>query len=114
MILSVLCRPDDDSKPALIGVEDTEDEFVIKKPETENPAYNEFLDELYKHDDEKKSKSKRDTNDADEKLTVEIPEEFEMLLQPPRGQENYDEFVDHLYRHDELKRSRRMIVFRHE
>lgn len=95
---------------------DTDDEFIITKPEKKDEAYDKFLDELYQHDEAKKPKSKRNANEENvgEKLTVESPEEFEIPVKPVEHEdENYDKFVTHLYRHDELKRSRRMIVFRH-
>lgn len=110
--------PSSPSNP--INVEDTDDEFIIKKPVNTNHLTEEFIDELYKHDEAKKPKEKRETKeaiDADaEKLTVESPKEFEIPVKPVLGQsENYDQFINHLYRHDELKkRSRRMIVFRHD
>lgn len=97
-----------------INVNDTDDEFVIKKPETKDQAYDQFLDELYQHDEAKKPKPKRSVEKDEEKLSVESPQEFEIPVKPVNpGDENYDKFLTHLYRHDELKRSRRMIVFRH-
>jgi hypothetical protein len=112
----VNCRPED-PRTDTINVQDTDDEFIIKKPDTTDPAYNEFIDELYKHDENKKPKSKRNVEDEEGhvKLTVESPKEFEIPVKPEsHTDENYDQFLSHLYRHDELKRSRRMIVFRHD
>lgn len=60
-------RPSDDKQHHTnpIDVHDTDDEFVIKKPQSEDPKYTDFLDELYKHDNEKQpSKSKRDLSKA--------------------------------------------------
>lgn len=108
------CRPEDTPSSDKINVNDTDDEFVIKKPEIKDQAYDKFLDELYQHDEAKKPKSKRNAENVEEKLTVESPQEFEIPVKPVNpGDENYDKFLTHLYRHDELKRSRRMIVFRH-
>lgn len=124
MILSLLtfyvqCRPEEPSKTDTINVEDTDDEFVIKKPVSNGPTYDKFLDELYRHDESKTpiSKAKRNAEEGNdhEKLPVETPEEFNIPAKPDEHQDqNYDQFLSHLYRHDELKRSRRMIVFRHE
>jgi DNA polymerase sigma len=112
----VNCRPENTPSDK-INVEDTEDEFIIKKPEIKDEAYEKFVDELYHHDESKKPKTKRSSDDgekAGEKLTVEQPKEFEIPVKPVvHEDENYDKFITHLYRHDELKRSRRMIVFRH-
>lgn len=112
------CRPENaENTPSdKINVNDTDDEFDIKKPQIKDQVYDKFLDELYQHDEAKKPKSKRnaDGKEVGEKLTVESPEEFEIPVKPVNHEdENYDKFVTHLYRHDELKRSRRMIVFRH-
>lgn len=113
----VLCRPTTSSS-APINVEDTDDEFIIKKPVSNDPAYEEFFDELHRHDDSKNaSKSKRSAEEGNghEKLTVAAPEEFDIPVKPQdHGDDNYDQFLTKLYRHDELKRSRRMIVFRHD
>lgn len=113
----VLCHPETSSS-APINVEDTDDEFIIKKPDSKDPAYAEFFEELHRHDEDKSaSKSKRSAEEGNdhEKLTVEAPQEFEIPVKPhEHGDENYDQFLTHLYRHDELKRSRRMIVFRHD
>lgn len=128
----VNCRPETDTSTtnATINIEDTDDEFVIKKPSNkDDPKYVEFVDELYHHDEAKKQhpKTKRDSlptqvaeaaakNDH-EKLTVELPNEFDIPAKPSVSKDGqYDEFLTHLYRHDELKlkRSRRMIVFRHD
>lgn len=125
MILCVDCRPGDtpqDASTDKINVEDTDDEFVIKKPDDANdPSYNQFISELYQHDQEKtsqqppKAKRSADEETVPEKLTVESPKEFDIPVKPPVHQdENYDQFVTHLYRHDELKRSKRMIIFRHD
>jgi hypothetical protein len=106
-------------------VDDTDDEFVIKKPDSTDPAYNAFLNELYKHD-VNKPKSKREAIDSEqipEKLTVEVPQQFDIPVKPSvNGNDDtgYGQFLNHLYRHDELKRdsdenhsrSRRMIIFR--
>lgn len=114
-IFSINCRPENSTPSNKINVDDTDDEFIIKKPEIKDEAYDKFLDELYQHDESKKPKSKRSAEEkaVEEKLTVETPEEFEIPVKPVEKDENYDKFITHLYRHDELKRSRRMIVFRH-
>lgn len=105
----------------MINVQDTDDEFIIKKPgqsESKDPAYTEFFDELHRKDDGKTpAKSKRSTDQGNdpEKLAVKLPDEYEIPAKPTEtGDENYDQFLTKLYSHDELKRSRRMIVFRHE
>lgn len=113
---SVDCRPEDSSADKL-NVEDTDDEFIIKKPDSKAPAYDDFIKELYRHDEGKATKAKRSAEDVDghEKLAVSSPEEFDIPSKPAGHTDgNYDQFLTHLYRHDELKRSRRMIVFRHE
>lgn len=111
----VNCHPAEDPSKATINVQDTDDEFIIMKPSnTNDPTYDKFLDELYRHDESKKPKSKRSSEAESDKITVESPEEFEIPVKPSANtDENYDQFLSHLYRHDELKRSRRMIVFRH-
>lgn len=120
MTIYVECRPDETPSTEKINVEDTDDEFVIKKPDSNDPTYNEFLDELYQHDKSKgpsSSKSKRfaEAGNDYEKITVDSPKEFDIPAKPEANKdENYDQFLSHLYRHDELKRSRRMIVFRHD
>lgn len=120
MVTLVECRPSQEIPSAdKINVEDTDDEFIIKKPESKDPTYNEFLDELYQHDKSKvpSSKTKRFAGEMDgnEKLTVDSPKEFDIPAKPEAHKdENYDQFLSHLYRHDELKRSRRTIVFRHD
>lgn len=107
----------------VINVEDTDDEFIIKKPQSTDQAYDKFLEELYRHDEGKKTaaKSKRDAEVEDEsspgKLSVEPPQEFEIPAKPPTHVDgDYDQFLSHLYRNDEQKqtRSKRMIVFRHD
>lgn len=124
MTLFVHCRPET-SPPATgesINVEDTDDEFEIKKPTAKDPKYDDFIDELYRHDEAKKPKSKRDADqDGLGKLTIETPAEYEIPAKPSSSADgNYDEFLNHLYRHDELKRieravrAKRMIIFRHE
>jgi hypothetical protein len=114
MAFCVNCRPENSTPGNKINVEDTEDEFIIKKPETKDEAYEKFVDELYQHDESKKPKAKRSAEEkVGERLTVETPEEFEIPVKPAHSDENYDKFLAHLYRHDELKRSKRMIVFRH-
>lgn len=114
---SVNCRPENSTPSDKINVDDTEDEFIIKKPEIKDEAYDKFIDELYQHDHSKKPISKRSAEEnIGEKLTVAAPEEFSIPVKPVAHEENYDQFVTHLYRHDELKQSRRrkrMIVFRH-
>jgi hypothetical protein len=112
---------DKNKQPSVIDVEDTEDEFVIKKPENAGPVYDQFLEELYQHDQGKNTtKPKRSADEEEknsEKLTVEAPEEFDIPVKPALNvDDNYDQFLTHLYRHDEEKRTRqkRMIVFRHE
>lgn len=127
--LTVLCangRPDDSKPSDVINVEDTDDEFIIKKPAgASDPSYDKFLEELYRHDEGKKTSTvaaivKREADQeeaAPEKLTVESPEEFDIPVKPALHQdENYDQFLSHLYRHDEQKneRTKRMIVFRHD
>lgn len=112
---SVNCRPENTPSDK-IDVNDTDDEFIITKPEKKDEAYDKFLDELYQHDEAKNPKSKRNAEEENvgEKLTVKSPEEFEIPVKPVEHEdENYDKFVTHLYRHDELKRNKRMIVFRH-
>lgn len=118
--LTVFCanaRPDSTATD-VINVEDTDDEFIIKKPEgASDPSYDKFLEELYKHDEGKKTTTVKSKRSAEEKITVESPEEFDIPVKPPVHQdENYDQFLSHLYRHDEQKneRTKRMIVFRHD
>lgn len=109
------CRPEDTPSDK-INVPDSDDEFIITKPDIKDQAnYDKFLDELYQHDEAKKPKTKRDAEEkVGEKLTVELPEEFDVPVKPVAHEdEHYDQFLTHLYRHDELKRSKRMIVFRH-
>jgi hypothetical protein len=105
----------DENKSDTVNVQDTDDEFVIKKPDSVDPKYTDFLDELYKHDNEKQSaKSKRDVN---EKINIEESQlEFDVPKKPLATvpSENYDKFLSELYRHDELKRNKRMIVFRYK
>lgn len=98
------CRPQNDK----LDVHDTDDEFVIKKPENSDPKYTDFLDELYKHDSAKQSaspKSKRDLNlnTQDDKIMFDDPNLF------------YDteKTVSQLYQSNEFKRSKRMILFRY-
>lgn len=120
MAIHVECRPEENPSTQKINVEDTDDEFIIKKPASNDPTYNEFLDELYQHDKSKtptSSKTKRfaEEGNDNEKLSVDSPKEFDIPAKPEANKdENYDLFLSHLYRHDELKRSRRMIVFRHD
>lgn len=112
----VNCRPETSTIDS-INVQDTDDEFIIKKPDSKDPAYDDFIKELYRHDESKTSKSKRSAEDGNgpEKLTVASPDEFKIPAKPAvHEDENYGQFITHLYRHDELKRSRRMIVFRHD
>jgi hypothetical protein len=115
----VNCHPEDPDAPKqTINVQDTDDEFIIKKPNTTDPAYDKFIDELYQHDsDKQRPKARRNAEESPTKLTVESPKEFEIPAKPQgKDDEHYDQFLSHLYRHDELKlkRSRRMIVFRHD
>ena len=108
------CRPSSTDKPDTVNVQDTDDEFVIKKPQTVDAKYTDFLDELYRHDKTKTaSKSKRDASDKididESKLQFDVPQK---PLESVKS-EDYDKFLSELYRHDELKRSKRMIVFRY-
>lgn len=120
-IFCVDCRPQD-PPAALINVEDTDDEFEIKRPDAitdakDTTTYNDFIKELYRHDADKTTKAKRsaEANDGHGKLPVSPPEEFEIPPKPVAyADQHYDQFLTNLYRHDELKRSRRMIVFRHD
>lgn len=112
----VQCRPEEATTDR-INVEDTDDEFIIKKPASNGPTYDKFLDELYRHDESKTPIARRSAEEGNghEKLPLETPEEFNIPKKPEEHHdENYDQFLSHLYRHDELKRSRRMIVFRHD
>jgi hypothetical protein len=98
------CRPQTDK----LDVHDTDDEFVIKKPEHTDNKYTDFLDELYKHDTEKQSatpKSKRDTNN---------PNSFD-VYSPHQQQQDpiMEQIVSHLIVDDELKRRKRSILFRY-
>ncbi|KAG5681503.1 hypothetical protein PVAND_010930 [Polypedilum vanderplanki] len=120
-LTTFLCesRPQsDDGKKADvdgINVQDTDDEFVIKKPESTDQKYTDFLDELYKHDSEKQgTKSKRDVSD---KIDIdESKAQFDIPKKPLAtvNSADYDKFLGELYKHDELKRSERMIVFRYQ
>lgn len=47
----------------IVTVEDTPDEFIIKRPTQNNPGYNDFLNYLYRND-KAKSKSKREITDV--------------------------------------------------
>ncbi|CRK90606.1 CLUMA_CG004308, isoform A [Clunio marinus] len=110
MAFNVNCRPENSSSSDVINVEDTDDEFIIKKPTSMGPAYQQFLDELYRHDLKKAKipKAKRNAEDdpAFNKLTVESPNEFDIPVKPPLGtNENYDQFLSHLYRKDEAKKN---------
>lgn len=114
MVLCVNCRPESSTPSNKINVDDTEDEFIIKKPEIKDEAYDKFVDELYQHDESKKKPKRSAEEKAGERLTLETPEEFEIPVKPVNNEdESYDKFITHLYRHDTLKRSKRMIVFRH-
>lgn len=120
--ISANCRPETEQPPATIDVDETEDEFIIKKPTSTDQKYDDFIKELYRNDGNKQgAKSKRSA--ADEvQLTVESPNEYEIPAKPSNTNGQYNEFLSELYRHDELKkrssrslkRSRRMIVFRHD
>lgn len=112
--LCINCRPDGTSDK--LNVEDTDDEFIIKRPDAKDPAYDDFIKELYRHDQDKATKAKRsaEADDGLEKLPVLSPEEFNIPSKPAVHTDENDQFITNLYRHDELKRSRRMIVFRHE
>ena len=97
------CRPADDKKDTNpIGVKDTEDEFVITKPETVDAKYTDFIDELYKHDNEKKAgKSKRDLSNVSEASIHDESISFDLAVNEII-RDNEDE-----------KRGRRMLVFRY-
>lgn len=100
------CRPQNDK----IDIHDTDDEFVIKKPQNSDPKYTDFLDELYKHDSAKQSaspKSKRDLNTQDDKIMFDDPNLF-YDTQPIM-----EKTVSQLYQSNEFKRSKRMILFRY-
>lgn len=117
MLLNVDSRPEDPpSDKDLINVEDTDDEFIIKKPAKDSFAYDDFIKELYRHDADKATKAKRSAEAADGLGRLPVsPQEFEIPPKPSAyADQHYDQFLTNLYRHDELKRSRRMIVFRHE
>lgn len=114
------CRPETEQPPATIDVEETDDEFIIKKPTSTDQKYDDFIKELYRKDENKQgAKSKRNAP-AEVPLTVESPNEYEIPSKPLNTDGQYDDFLSELYRHDELKkrssrslkRSRRMIVFR--
>lgn len=101
-------------------MEDSEDEFIIKKPTSTDQKYDDFIKELYRKDENKQgTKSKRSTP-AEALLTVESPNEYEIPAKPSTTDGQYDEFLSELYRHDELKkrssrslkRIRRTLVFR--
>lgn len=96
------CRPQNDK----IDIKDTSDEFVINKPESTDPKYTDFLDELYKKDQAKQPapKSKRDTRTYDEKFAYDYLNSFDDTAV-------MEEIVSHQYA--ELKRSKRMILFRY-
>jgi hypothetical protein len=122
--LHVQCRPEEETKEKpqseLLDVADTDDEFIIKKPANVDPKYQDFLDELYRHDDVKNSekKTKRET----ETIPVDDPKEYIIPEKPVNGDENYDKFISELYSHDDAKklrepkltRQKRMLIFRHE
>lgn len=109
------CRPQNgDDKTDLINVHDTEDEFVIKKPDSADPKYTDFLDELYRHDTAKKdSKSKRDISDASKNIPEKVPIETNTFdIKAITTDENNTNSLSHLYRNDNSKRNKRMIIFR--
>jgi hypothetical protein len=95
------CRPQNDK----IDIHDTSDEFVITKPESTDPKYTDFLDELYKKDQEKQpAKSKRDTYAQDDKIIYDYLNSFD-------DTPIVEEIVSH--HHIEMKRGKRMILFRY-
>lgn len=104
-----------------LNVQDTDDEFVIKKPQHQDPHYKDFIDTLYRHDHVKNSeKTKRETA---ENLPVEDANEYVIPEKPQSGvDENYDKFISHLYSQDtekqvnqtNLHRQKRALLFRHE
>lgn len=99
------------SSDALINVKDSEDEFIIKKPDSlSDPEYNKFLEELYRQDSGKHQKISKRSSDQ-EHLPLN-PDEFDIPDKPKNEDKNYESFVKELYRQDTLKRNKRMIVFR--
>lgn len=100
------CRPQNDK----LDIHDTDDEFVIKKPDNVDTKYTDFLDELYKHDTAKQSatpsKSKRDLSGQDDKILFDDINSFDDETQPL-----IEKIVSH--HSDEIKRSKRMILFRY-
>lgn len=99
MVTFCNCRPQNDK----IDIKDTSDEFVITKPESTDPKYTDFLDELYKGDQAKQpAKSKRDTYALDDKILYDYLNSFD---------DTPVEIVSH--QHAELKRNKRMILFRY-
>lgn len=118
LVLLICCKvilgyPQNSSNDALIDVEDTDDEFIIKKPASQNdPEYNKFLEELYRQDGGKQqTRSKRNSDDEHLPLPI-LPDEFDIPDKPKSEDKNYESFVKELYRQDTLKRNKRMIVFR--
>lgn len=99
-------RPaDEPKKHDPIDVHDTDDEFEIKKPESTDQKYTEFIDELYKHDTNKKpSKTKRDLSKVSE---ASIHAELKSL--DITEQLAYENILDN----DDVNRGRRMIIFRY-
>ena len=100
------CRPQNDK----LDIHDTDDEFVIKKPDNTDPKYTDFLDELYKHDSAKQSASpisKRDLSTQDDKIMFDDPNLF-YDTQPIM-----EKTVSQHYQSNEFKRSKRMILFRY-
>lgn len=128
-IVEMCCHPSPDqvqqpNAEKLIDVQDTDDEFVIKKPQQVNqPQYKEFLDTLYRQDSVKNSDKKTKRETADE-LPVEDAMEYVIPEKPKSGvDENYDKFISNLYSQDtekhvsqqsNLHRQKRALIFRHE
>lgn len=104
------CRPQNDK----LDIQETDDEFVFKKPDNTDSKYTDFLDELYKHDTEKKSatstKTKRDLGSQDDKIFFDDPNLFD---KNENTHPTMEKIVSHLYQSDEFKRSKRMILFRY-
>lgn len=112
------CRPQQTDK---LDIHDTDDEFVIKKPENTDTKYTDFLDELYKHDTEKQSaapKSKRDTSNHDELLVDQNSYDMYPSQQQQQQEAIMEQIVSHLIEKEEeddneFKRRKRSILFRY-
>lgn len=128
-IVEILARPNHEqvqqANVEKLDVQDTDDEFIIKKPSKVDPKYKDFLDELYRKDNVKNADKKTKREAEAVKAPVEDAKEYVIPEKPQSGvNENYDKFISELYSHDaekqvnqqptKLHRQKRMLIFRRE